>query len=70
MINPIIMMGDIMNFHQAIRKSGAQDFVKAVVKEVEVHVNNHPWNLMKRGNDPMGTDILLEVWTSISKRIS
>ena len=59
MRNPIAfhaeMMGDIMYFHQAIRQPGAGDFVKAMVKEVEVHVHDKHWVLVKREEVPPDT---------------
>ena len=46
------MMGDFMYFHQAIRQPDAGDFVKAVVKEVEAHVRDKHWVLVKREEVP------------------
>ena len=34
-------MYDIMNFYQAIKQPDAQEFVKAVIKEVEAHIKDN-----------------------------
>jgi hypothetical protein len=51
MRNPVAfhanMMGDIMYYHQALQQSDAKQFVDAVIKEVNGHVNNNHWNLIK-----------------------
>jgi hypothetical protein len=51
MQNPIAfhakMMGDIMYYHQALQQPDAKQFVDAVVKEVNGHVNNKHWELVK-----------------------
>ena len=62
------MMGDIMYFHQAIRQPDAGDFVKAVVKEVEGHVRDKHWVLVKREEVPPDTDVLPATWAMRRKR--
>ena len=51
MRNPVAfhanMMGDIMYYHQALQQSDAKQFADAVIKEVNGHVNNNHWNLIK-----------------------
>jgi hypothetical protein len=72
MRNPIAfhaeMMGDIMYFHQAIRQPDAGDFVNAVVKEVEAHVRDKHWVLVKREEVPPDTDVLPAIWAMRRKR--
>ncbi len=50
MRNPITfhaeMMGDIMYPNQALRLPDAKEFVTAVVKEINGHVNNKNWELV------------------------
>jgi hypothetical protein len=50
MRNPIAfhaeMMGDIMYLNQALRQPDAKEFVTAVVKEVNGHVENKNWELV------------------------
>jgi hypothetical protein len=40
------MMGDIMYLHQALQQDDASDFVKAVVQEINGHVENEHWALV------------------------
>ena len=50
MRNPIAfhaeMMGDIMHLNQALRQPDAKEFVNAVVKEINGHVENKHWELV------------------------
>ena len=49
MHNPVAfvaeMMGDIMYFHQAMQQEDSDQFVDAVVKEINGHVDNKSWEL-------------------------
>jgi hypothetical protein len=51
MRNPIAfhaeMMGDIMNLQQALGQPDAKEFVQAVVKEINGHVDSNNWTLKK-----------------------
>jgi 4-hydroxy-3-methylbut-2-enyl diphosphate reductase IspH len=51
MRNPIAfhaeMMGDIMYLQQALRQSDVKEFVQAVIKEVNGHVDSNNWTLKK-----------------------
>jgi hypothetical protein len=62
------MMGDIMYFHQVVRQPEAWEFVKAVVTEVEAHVKNDHWVLIRREQVPPNTDILPSEWAMYFKR--
>jgi hypothetical protein len=48
--NPIAfhaeMMGEIMYYHQALQQPDAQQFAKAIVKEVNSHVENKHWQFI------------------------
>jgi len=48
------MVGDIMYYHQAIKLSDAPEFVEAIVKEVNGHVDNNSWVLIRRDEVPPG----------------
>ncbi len=52
MQNPIAfhaeMMGDIMYYDQALQQPDAKQFANAVVKEVNGHVDNKNWALVKQ----------------------
>jgi hypothetical protein len=62
------MMGDIMYFHQAMQQSDADEFVKAVVKEVNGHIDNNRWELVSRDEVPEGIDVIPSVWSMRRKR--
>ncbi len=51
MRNPIAfyaeMMGDIMYLHQVLKQPDAKEFVQAVIKEVNGHVDSNNWMLQK-----------------------
>jgi hypothetical protein len=40
------MMGDVMYLHQALRQPDAREFVEAVIKEVNSHINKDHWKLI------------------------
>ncbi len=42
------MMGEIMYLNQALKQPDADEFVKAVVKEVDGHVKAKRWKVIKR----------------------
>jgi hypothetical protein len=72
MRNPIAfhaeMMGDIMYFQQALQQPDAEHFIKAVIKEVNCHVDNNHWALVKRDTVPDDVQIVPSVWTMCRKR--
>jgi hypothetical protein len=51
MRNPIAfhaeMMGDIMYLHQALKQDNIFQFVYAVIKELNGHLDNRHWRLVK-----------------------
>jgi hypothetical protein len=51
MRNPIVfhaeMMGDIMYLQQALGQPDAKEFVQAVVKEINGHLDSNNWTLKK-----------------------
>ena len=60
------MMGDIMYFHQAMQQDDADEFVKAVVKEVNGHIDHNRWELIRRDQVPEGIDVI--PWSMQRKR--
>jgi hypothetical protein len=56
------MMGDIMYPHQALHQADAREFVEAVIKEVNGHINNDHWRLIPRTKVPEGTEVVPSVW--------
>ncbi len=72
MRHPIVflaeMMGDIMYLHQALRQPDAREFVEAVIKEVNGHINNNHWKLIPRTKVPEGTEVIPLVWAMQRKQ--
>jgi hypothetical protein len=56
------MMGVIMYLHQALRQPDAREFVEAVIKEVNGHINNNHWKLIPCTEVPEGTEVVPSVW--------
>jgi hypothetical protein len=63
--NPIAfhaeMMGDIMYYHQALKQPDASQFVDAIIKEINGHVDNKHWRLAKRDTIPEEVQIVPSV---------
>jgi len=62
------MCGDVMYFAQAIKQPDRKQFVEAIVKEVNGHVENRNWELIKRSEVPTGEPIQESVWSMRRKR--
>jgi hypothetical protein len=66
MRNPIAfhteMMGNIMNLQQVLRQPDAKEFVQAVIKEVNRHMDCNNWTLQKRCKVPEDVQIVPSVW--------
>ena len=62
------MMGDIMYLQQALRQPDASQFVDAVIQEVNGHVDNKHWTLIKRSEVPKDADVVPSVWSMRRKR--
>ena len=57
-----------MYFAQAIKQSDRKQFVDAIVKEVNGHVENQNLKLIKRIEVPVGKPIQQSVWAMCWKR--
>jgi hypothetical protein len=72
MQNPIAfhveMMGDILYLQQALRQHDAKEFMQAVVKEVNGHVDCKNWTLKERSEVPEYVQIVPSVWLVQCKR--
>jgi hypothetical protein len=62
------MMGEIMYLNQTLQQPDASYFVKAVVQEVNGHVNNDHWRLTKRSKVPSDMEVIPSVWSLQRKR--
>jgi hypothetical protein len=65
MRNPIAfhteMMGDIMYLQQVLRQPNAKEFLQAVIKEINGHVDCNNWTLQKRSEVPEDVQIVPSV---------
>jgi hypothetical protein len=72
MRNPIAfhakIIGDIMYFQQALQQPDVEHFIKAVIKEVNSHVDNDHWALVKQDTVPDDVQIVPSVWSMCRKR--
>ncbi len=72
MRNPIAfhaeMMGNIMYYHQALQQPDAHQFAKAIVKEVNDHVENNHWQLIKCKDVPEDAQVVPSVRSMQRKR--
>jgi hypothetical protein len=62
------MMGDIMYYHQALQQPDADEFVKAIVSEVNGHIKSKHWRLVKRSEVPKDVVVIPSVWAMRRKR--
>jgi hypothetical protein len=71
-MNPIVFVShankDTMYFHEAMQAPDADEFIKAVVKEVNDHIERKHWELIPREQVPEGEKILPAVWSMKCKR--
>jgi hypothetical protein len=62
------MMGDVMFLHQALCQPDAREFVEAVIKEVNGHIDNDHWKLIPHKEVPEGTEVVPSVWAMQRKQ--
>ncbi len=55
-------MTSCTHLHQALRQPDAAEFVKAVVKEVNGHVENGNWQLVRHDQVPPDVEVMPSVW--------
>ena len=72
MWNPISfhaeMMGNIMHLYQALKQSDDPEFVEAVAKEVNVHIDRKHWEIVLFNTVPKNIEVLPSVWAMCCKR--
>ena len=54
---------DTMYFDQAMKQPDCKEFIKAVVKEVNDHIECKHWQLIPRSQVPKDTKVLDSVWS-------
>jgi hypothetical protein len=57
------MMGDIMYLQQALKQPDAKEFVRAVIKEVNGHMDSNNWTLQKQSKVSENVQIVPSVWS-------
>jgi hypothetical protein len=57
------MMGDIMYLNQALKQPDSHQFIEAIIKEVNGHVDRDHWALVKKANLPENVEVLPSVWS-------
>ncbi|KAL7475408.1 hypothetical protein ACHAW6_001324 [Cyclotella cf. meneghiniana] len=62
------MMGDIMHLHQALKQPDAPQFIQAVIREINGHIKNDHWRLIRREDVPKGHKVTPSVWAMRRKR--
>ena len=62
------MVGDTMYYHQAMRQPDAPQFMDAIVKEINGHVDGNTWELIRREDVPDGHEPVPSVWSMKRKR--
>ncbi len=58
----------VPDLNQALQQPDANQFVEAVIAEVNGHVDNKHWQLTKRSKVPPNNDVLPSVWSMHHKR--
>jgi hypothetical protein len=65
MRNPVAfhaeMMEDIMYLHQVLKQKDAFQFVDAVIQEINGHIDNEHWDLVKQDSVPNNAQIVPSV---------
>jgi hypothetical protein len=62
------MTGDVMYLHQLLCQPDSREFVEAVIKEVNGHVDNNHWKLIPCMEVPEGTEVVPSVWAMQCKQ--
>ncbi len=62
------IMGDMMYLQQVLKQPNAKEFVQAIIKEVNGHVDSNNWMLQKRRDVPEDVQIVPSVWSLQCKR--
>jgi hypothetical protein len=59
---------DTMHYHEAMAAPDRAQFLEAIVKEVNAHIEHDHWELIPRSQVPEGTKILDSIWAMKRKR--
>jgi hypothetical protein len=56
------MIGNIMYLQQVLRQPNAKEFIRAVIKEVNGHMDCNNWTLRKQSEVPEDVQIVPSAW--------
>jgi Reverse transcriptase (RNA-dependent DNA polymerase) len=59
---------DTLYMHEAMKATDREQFIKAMVEEVEAHTKNGHWKIVKRSSVPLHQQVLPAVWAMRRKR--
>ena len=59
---------DTMYYHEAMSAPDRKEFLKAIIKEVNDHIDNNHWKLVLKSDVPKDVKILDSVWSMKRKR--
>ena len=59
---------DTMYYHQALKEPDRDEFIKAIVKEVNDHTERKHWELIPQEQVPKGERIVQSIWSMKRKR--
>jgi len=59
---------DTIYYHQAMQAPDKEQFIAAIVKEINDHVTNNHWQLVPKSEVPAETKVLDSVWSMKRKR--
>jgi hypothetical protein len=62
------MMEDVMYLHQALHQPDSREFVEAVIKEINSHIDNDHWKLIPRTEVLENTEVVPSVWAMQCKQ--
>ena len=72
LVDPIALVAtsnpDTMYFDQAMQEEDSEQFLQAVVKEMNDHISRKHWQLIPRSSVPRGVKVLPSVWSMKRKR--
>lgn len=57
-----------MDLHEAMRQPNKRQFLQAMQEEVDTHMKNEHFVIVKRVDIPPGTKVLVSVWSRKRKR--
>lgn len=72
-INPYFAMvassdPDILYLHEAMKAPDHKEFIKAMIQEVNAHIENKNWKIVNRSDIPAGKKVVPSVWAMRRKR--